>query len=144
MVPPLVCCGRTPAFRLGLTATATAQGLALALAAAPEGLARPVPLVVQPVGSRPQAPLSTPNRRPDWRPYGPLRIDWSAWKPLGGSLVAPTLNASGRTIHLSVNCAVGKINVAGANGAWRGWQAPQVAFERQLVKDACAARAGRG
>ncbi|MFM7677007.1 MAG: hypothetical protein ACKO5F_15820 [Synechococcus sp.] len=128
-----------PGLRLGLTASA------LALVAAPAGLAGPVPLVVQPAGSRarPQpATTTTATRRPDWRPYGPLKVDWSGWRPLGGSVVAPTLNASGRTIHLSVNCSVGQINVAGADRVWRGWQAPQVAFERQLVKDACARRAG--
>ncbi|MCT0224771.1 hypothetical protein [Synechococcus sp. CS-1328] len=110
----------------------------------------PVPLVVQPAGSRPKtqpaassAALPGPGaRKPEWRLYGPLRVDWSSWTAMAGSVVAPTLNPKGQTIHLSVNCQVGKINVAGANGVWRGWQAPQVDFERQLVKDACAARRG--
>ncbi|MEA5473469.1 hypothetical protein VB716_04460 [Synechococcus sp. CCY9201] len=138
-------CGiRVSALSLALAAVSAAETVAAAKARPV-----PVPLVVQPAGSRAKTQPPTASkaelpglgaRQPEWRLYGPLRVDWSSWTSMGGSVVAPTINSKGQTIHLSVNCSVGKINVAGANGVWRGWQAPQVDFERQLVKDACAAR----
>ena len=77
----------------------------------------------------------------DWRSYGPLQVDWANWQPMGGSQVAPTLNAQGQGLYLAVNCAANKINATGADGTWKVWAAPQDRFEKALVKDRCQARA---
>ena len=42
--------------------------------------------------------------RPDWRTYGPLQINWAGWQAMGGSMVAPTLNAQGQSLYVAVNC----------------------------------------
>ncbi|MFO0138768.1 MAG: LysM peptidoglycan-binding domain-containing protein, partial [Cyanobacteriota bacterium] len=68
-------------------------------------VARPVvakPVVTAPaaranVARASQAPISSvlpaeASNRTDWRPYGPLQVDWANWQPMGGSLVAPTIS----------------------------------------------------
>lgn len=82
-----------------------------------------------------------PNQA-DWRSYGPLKVDWSNWQTMAGSDVAPTLNADGKPLYIAVNCGARKINVTGANGAWKTWNAPQNNYEQDLVKDRC--RQGSG
>jgi hypothetical protein len=80
------------------------------------------------------------NGRPDWRPYGPLQVDWANWQPMGGSMVAPTLNGEGQTLYLAVNCTARKINATSQAGQWKTWDDPQADFEQQLVNDLCKAR----
>jgi LysM repeat protein len=75
-----------------------------------------------------------------WRPYGPLQVDWSNWQPMGGSLVAPVLNAKGETLYLAINCGARKMNATSAAGDWRTWDDPQADFERKLVNDLCSSR----
>ena len=75
-----------------------------------------------------------------WRRYGPLQVDWSNWQPMGGSLVAPILNAKGDTLYLAINCGARKMNATSAAGDWRTWDDPQADFERRLVNDLCSSR----
>ena len=82
---------------------------------------------------------SVAPKQADWRNYGPLKVDWGNWKTMAGSEVVPTLNADGQPLYLAVNCGARKINVTGANGAWKSWSAPQKGYERDLVKDRCSA-----
>jgi len=84
-----------------------------------------------------QAPTTASNT---WRPYGPLQVDWSNWQPMGGSLVAPVLNAKGETLYLAINCGARKMNATSAAGDWRTWDDPQADFERRLVNDLCTSR----
>ncbi|MFM7085715.1 MAG: LysM peptidoglycan-binding domain-containing protein [Cyanobium sp.] len=74
---------------------------------------------------------------PDWRTYGPLQVNWAAWQPLGGSMVAPGLNAQGQSLYLAINCSAGKINNTSTAGAWQSWSDPAADYERQLVSDYC-------
>ena len=74
----------------------------------------------------------------DWRSYGPLKVDWGNWQTMAGSDVAPTLNGDGQPLYIAVNCDAQKINVTGANGAWKSWTAPQNGYEQDLVKDRCS------
>ena len=76
----------------------------------------------------------------DWRRYGPLRVDWSNWQPMGGSLVAPILNAKGDTLYLAINCGARKMNATSVAGDWRTWDNPQADFELKLVNDLCRSR----
>ena len=78
----------------------------------------------------------------DWRTYGPLQVDWANWQSMGGSDVAPTLNADGKPLYVAVNCPAKKINVTGADGGWKTWSAPQTSFEEDLVKDRCTVKGG--
>lgn len=80
------------------------------------------------------------NGRPDWRPYGPLQVDWANWQPMGGSMVAPSLNGEGQTLYLAVNCTARKLNATSQAGQWKTWDDPQADFEQQLVNDLCKAR----
>ena len=77
-----------------------------------------------------------------WRTYGPLQVDWSNWQPMGGSLVAPTLNASGQPFYLAINCSARKLNATTANGDWKTWDDPTSDFEKKLVTDLCKSRPG--
>ena len=86
--------------------------------------------------SAPAAALATNS----WRRYGPLQVDWSNWQPMGGSLVAPILNAKGDTLYLAINCGARKMNATSAAGDWRTWDDPQADFERRLVNDLCSSR----
>lgn len=105
--------------------------------------ARPTPQAAVAAAPRPASTglATTPgNGRPDWRPYGPLQIDWANWQPMGGSMVAPTLNGEGQTLYLAVNCTARKINATSQAGQWKTWDDPQADFEQQLVNDLCKAR----
>lgn len=97
--------------------------------------------------SRPVATVATatasPARTPakaDWRTYGPLQIDWANWQPMGGSLVAPTLNSQGQSLYLAINCGARKLNATSAAGQWKSWDDPQTDFEEQMISDLCKAR----
>ena len=94
----------------------------------------PSPAAAQ--ASAPTAAVATSS----WRRYGPLQVDWSNWQPMGGSLVAPILNAKGETLYLAINCSARKMNATSAAGDWRTWDDPQADFERRLVNDLCSSR----
>ena len=78
-------------------------------------------------------------KKADWRTYGPLQVDWANWQVMGGSQVAPTLNAQGQA--LPGDCSAEKINATGADGNWKQWSGPKSSFEKDLVKDRCQAKA---
>ncbi|MFN9620479.1 MAG: LysM peptidoglycan-binding domain-containing protein [Synechococcaceae cyanobacterium] len=110
---------RTPATVAPATATATAT------APRPAGGG----LATTPTGGK-----------PDWRTYGPLQVDWANWQPMGGSMVAPTLNGEGQSLYLAINCTARKLNATSQAGQWKTWDDPQADFEQQLVNDLCKAR----
>jgi LysM repeat protein len=83
---------------------------------------------------------SPSSGKPDWRTYGPLQVDWANWQPMGGSMVAPTLNGEGQSLYLAINCTARKINATSQAGQWKTWDDPQADFEQQLVSDLCKAR----
>jgi hypothetical protein len=102
---------------------------------------------VTPVASRSVTPAAAPaasasagTPKLDWRRYGPLQVDWSGWQPMGGSLVAPVMNAKGDTLYLAINCGARKLNATSAAGDWRTWDTPQADFEQRLVNDLCRTR----
>lgn len=105
--------------------------------ATPAPAARPQPAVVA-AAPRP-ASTATPGK-PDWRNYGPLQVDWANWQPMGGSMVAPTLNSQGESLYLAVNCSARKLNATSQAGQWKSWDDPQADFEQQLVTDLCKTR----
>ncbi len=107
--------------------------------AKPNPTAKPVQTAK--ASATPAAQTVQPNDA-DWRTYGPLQVDWANWQSMGGSDVAPTLNADGKPLYVAVNCGAKKINVTGANGGWKTWSAPQTSFEEDLVKDRCTAKGG--
>ena len=89
-----------------------------------------------------QAPISSvlpaeASNRTDWRPYGPLQVDWANWQPMGGSLVAPTISNKGETLYLAINCSARKMNATSSNGDWKTWEDPRANFEVKLVNDRC-------
>ncbi len=103
------------------------------------------------VTSRPVATVATATRpatagmpaasgKPDWRTYGPLQVDWTGWQPMGGSMVAPTLNAQGQSLYLAINCGARKLNATTQAGDWKTWDDPKSDFELQLVNDYCRRR----
>jgi LysM repeat protein len=118
-------------------------------------VARPVvatPVVAKPVVTTPaprasvarasQAPISSvlpaeASNRTDWRPYGPLQVDWANWQPMGGSLVAPTISNKGETLYLAINCSARKMNATSSSGDWKTWEDPRANFEVKLVNDRC-------
>jgi LysM repeat protein len=93
----------------------------------------------KPVSSASAAKPAKPSS-PDWRSYGPLQVDWANWQPMGGSMVAPTLNGEGQSLYLAVNCTARKLNATSQAGQWKTWDDPQADFEQQLVNDLCKAR----
>lgn len=115
------------------------------------------PVVATPVAAKPvvtaaaprasvarasQAPISSvlpaeASSRTDWRPYGPLQVDWANWQPMGGSLVAPTISNKGETLYLAINCSARKMNATSSNGDWKTWEDPRANFEVKLVNDRC-------
>ncbi|MFZ0407820.1 MAG: LysM peptidoglycan-binding domain-containing protein [Cyanobium sp.] len=114
---------------------------------------RPVsPTVTRPISSsRPAATVATAPRaattavtaasgKPDWRTYGPLQVNWTGWQPMGGSMVAPTLNAQGQSLYLAINCGARKLNATTEAGDWKTWGDPSSDFELQLVNDYCRSR----
>ncbi|MGA1303895.1 MAG: LysM peptidoglycan-binding domain-containing protein [Cyanobium sp.] len=78
----------------------------------------------------------------DWRAYGPLQVDWTSWQPMGGSMVAATLNAKGEALYTSINCGARKINATNVAGQWGTWNDPVSAGETKLVNDFCSRRGG--
>ena len=74
----------------------------------------------------------------DWRYFGPLQVDWSNWRTMAGSLVAPTLNKQKQPLYVAVNCGARKLNITGSGGTWKTWESPAESIERDLVKAACA------
>jgi LysM repeat protein len=97
----------------------------------------------RPVASRQAGtPLATAagSGKPDWRTYGPLQVDWASWQPMGGSMVAPTLNGEGQSLYLAINCTARKINATSQAGQWKAWDDPQAEFEQKLISDLCTAR----
>ena len=98
-----------------------------------------------PVASKPTViasaskPVSSvpPSSKADWRTYGPLQVDWSNWQPMGGSMVAPTLNSRGESLYMAINCGARKINATSQAGLWKTWDDPQADFEQQLVNYYC-------
>jgi hypothetical protein len=59
---------------------------------------------------------------------------------MGGSMVAPTLNAQGQSLYLAVNCGARKLNSTGSGGDWQAWSDPSADYEQQLVGDYCRGR----
>ncbi|MEB3360935.1 MAG: LysM peptidoglycan-binding domain-containing protein [Synechococcaceae cyanobacterium] len=100
---------------------------------------RPAQVATATASSRPAQASPTPSK-PDWRTYGPLQVDWANWQPMGGSLVAPTLNADGRSLYLAINCGARKLNATSQAGQWKTWDDPQTDFESQIVSDLCKSR----
>ena len=110
------------------------------------------PVAVRPtITSRPVATVATAPRaattavspvagKPDWRTYGPLQVDWTGWQPMGGSMVAPTLNAQGQSLYMAINCGARKLNATTPTGDWKTWDDPSADFELQLVNDYCRNR----
>ena len=60
----------------------------------------------------------------DWRYFGPLQVDWSNWRTMAGSLVAPTLNKQKQPLYVAVNCGARKLNITGSGGTWKTWESP--------------------
>ena len=89
-----------------------------------------------PAAARPPV-LAKRSAAPDWRNYGPLQVDWSAWRPMAGSLVAPGVNSQGQTLYVAVNCGARRLNVTGPAGAWKTWDVPKESFEQELLGAAC-------
>jgi LysM repeat protein len=100
----------------------------------------PRPVAPQTAKPAPASSPATTVATSSWRRYGPLQVDWSNWQPMGGSLVAPILNAKGDTLYLAINCGARKMNATSAAGDWRTWDDPQADFERRLVNDLCSSR----
>ena len=105
---------------------------AQAAAAAP----RP-PSQTKPSSQAPAVAKATTTTTTTWRSYGPMRVDWSEWQPMGGSMVAPGINEAGQPIYLALNCGARKLNATTADGNWQAWQDPQADFERKLMSDFC-------
>jgi LysM repeat protein len=150
--------GTTPAPRSTATATETAPEATVAPIAKPKPQPRPVISSTTPASAATSAstnpnPRPSPTKvatpiasasspatgggKPDWRSYGPLQVDWANWQPMGGSLVAPTLNAQGQSLYLAINCTARKLNATSATGQWKTWDDPQADFELQMVNDLC-------
>jgi LysM repeat protein len=109
----------------------------------PAATATPAATTTTAMATRPAGTglASTPGTgKPDWRTYGPLQVDWANWQPMGGSMVAPTLNGEGQSLYLAINCTARKINATSQAGQWKTWDDPQADFEQQLVGDLCKAR----
>ncbi len=73
----------------------------------------------------------------EWRDYGSLKINWSDWESVDGSLIAPALNKDGQPIFLAVNCMAHKINSTGLTNQWKDWFSPNNDFEYNLIDDLC-------
>lgn len=67
-------------------------------------------------------------------------MDWANWQPMGGSFVAPSLNAEGQPLYTAINCGARKLNATSQTGQWRTWEAPRNDSEQQLVSDLCKAK----
>ena len=112
----------------------------------PTVTAQPKPAPASTVAVAPR-PAATPVQeaatgKSDWRAYGPLQVDWTSWQPMGGSMVAATLNAKGEALYTSINCGARKINATNVAGQWGSWNEPVSAGETKLVNDFCSRRGG--
>ncbi len=74
---------------------------------------------------------------PDWRTYGPLKVNWSSWKSQDGNLIANSIHENGKYLFLAVKCSKRIINRTGAKAKWREWITPQEDFEYSLLEDLC-------
>ncbi|MYK07004.1 MAG: LysM peptidoglycan-binding domain-containing protein [Synechococcus sp. SB0670_bin_20] len=72
-----------------------------------------------------------------WRSYGPLKVDWQDWQKIEGHWVAKSLNRSGQSFYLAINCPARRINQTSSNGQWSAWEVPDPGFEEQLMDDLC-------
>ncbi|MEB3305973.1 MAG: LysM peptidoglycan-binding domain-containing protein [Cyanobacteriota bacterium] len=108
-------------------------------AAQPKPAAATVAVAPRPATTPVQAAAASKS---DWRAYGPLQVDWTSWQPMGGSMVAATLNAKGEALYTSINCGARKINATNAAGQWGTWNDPVSAGETKLVNDFCSRRGG--
>lgn len=77
------------------------------------------------------------GKQPELRAFGPLLIDWSVWRVMNGSYVAPSYNSSREGFYLAINCSEGKINVSNKKGSWRGWITPVKNFEYNFIETLC-------
>jgi LysM repeat protein len=109
------------------TANAPAPQVAVRQTTTPRATAAAATTAAKPVG-------------PDWRTYGPLQVDWANWQPMGGSFVAPSLNAEGQPLYTAINCGARKLNGTTQTGQWRTWEAPRSDSEQKLVTDLCKAK----
>ncbi|MFM7268453.1 MAG: LysM peptidoglycan-binding domain-containing protein, partial [Cyanobium sp.] len=83
------------------------------------------PAVSTALATAPSSTAASSAAAGSWRRYGPLQVDWSGWQPMGGSLVAPVMNAKGDTLYLAINCGAHKLNATSVAGDWRTWDNPQ-------------------
>jgi LysM repeat protein len=130
--PATVGLATSPALAPRAAAVPIATAAPVATAPSP----RPAARSPRPVAATPATAVATTG----WRRYGPLQVDWANWQPMGGSLVAPILNAKGDTLYLAINCGARKLNATSVAGDWRTWDDPQADFERRLVNDLCSSR----
>ncbi|MFM7171188.1 MAG: LysM peptidoglycan-binding domain-containing protein [Cyanobium sp.] len=115
------------------------------IASQPKPAPKPAPTATT-VATAPR-PAKTPIQdaaqgKSDWRSYGPLQVDWTSWQPMGGSMVAATINAKGDTLYTSINCGARKINATNAAGQWGLWNDPASEAETKLLNDFCSRRGG--
>jgi len=136
--------------------TATASGAAASTAATATRLtsSRPATPSIATAGASSMVPTATratvrskattsptvATARADWRTYGPVQVNWTAWQPMGGSMVAPSLNAKGQTYYTAINCGARKLNATTVSGEWQAWSDPSAEYEMQLVTDYCRSR----
>lgn len=102
--------------------------------------ARPAATPARPAPAVATSAPAVAAAKPDWRSYGPLQVNWAGWQPMGGSMVAPTLNGEGQTLYVAINCGARKVNSTTPTGAWQSWSDPSGAHEQQLVSDYCRTR----
>ncbi len=79
---------------------------------------------------------------PEWRKYGPLKVNWLKWKEMGGSYVTTSINSQEKSFYIALNCNFKKINFTGKNGDWRTWLSPLDNFEHNLINDFCIKEKG--
>jgi LysM repeat protein len=127
---------RLPAGTRPVEATAAAASAVTTPVSASVTPSTPTPATTAPSAARPPV-LAKRSATPDWRNYGPLQVDWSAWRTMAGSLVAPGVNSQGQTLYVAVNCGARRLNVTGPAGAWKTWDAPRESFEQELLGAAC-------
>lgn len=135
---PIAAAAPRPAATTSTTAVARATTASPAPAAATP--TRSTPVTTAAASPAATATTAASPARPDWRTYGPLQVDWANWLPMGGSLVAPTLNGEGQSLYLAINCTARKLNATSQAGQWKTWDDPQAEFEKQLVSDLCKTR----
>ena len=113
-------------------AVVTPTPAAKPVAAAPKPAAAPAK--PQP---KPDPSNSTP---PDWRTYGPLQVDFSNWRPMGGSQVAPALNSRASRCSWPSTAPPARSTPPAKRAAGSSWEDPQADFEEQLIKDTLQAQ----